>query len=74
MAAVADAIGVTDPDAIRALTAIARRPGALRNVDNVIRVATLFNDGNVPGATHVAAAIADLGLAPKGGRAWPSAR
>ena len=69
VAAVAGKAGVTDPAAIDVLAAVARRDGALRTVDNVLRVARLFaGEAPVQGA-HVKAAVADLGLAPKGGRA-----
>lgn len=65
--AIARAHGLAEPDALRALTAVARQRGGLRNVENVLRLAGLFAGGDAPGLSHLKAAILDMKLAPKGG-------
>ena len=67
--ALAAAAGVDDAASIRALAAIARRDGALRNVENVLRMARLFAEGGKISPDHVHAAIVDMKLAPAAGEA-----
>jgi hypothetical protein len=67
VAKVAAARGVTDPQAIAALAGVARAHGALGDVMNVIAHARVFANGGEVAAVHVAAAITDLKLGPKGG-------
>lgn len=54
-------------DALHAVAGV--RGGNLGNVENVLRLAELFAGGNSPTVDHLRAAILDMKLAPKGGRA-----
>ncbi len=65
--AVVSGTGFDSPDAIRALRAVSRLRGGLRNVENVIRLAAIFSGNVAPGLSHLKAAILDMKLAPKGG-------
>lgn len=56
------------PVAIDVLHSIARLTGGLRNVENVTHHAQLFARSDQPGPEHLRAAIADMKLAPKGGK------
>lgn len=60
--AVAEGTGLESRDCIRALHAIARLSGGLRNVENVLRIAVAFAGSEVPNAMHLKAAIADMKL------------
>ena len=69
VAALAAAVGIEDDAILRALRSVAKRDGALRNVENVLRVAALFAEGGAVRREHVHAAIVDMKLAPAGGNA-----
>jgi DNA transposition AAA+ family ATPase len=58
--------GVRDSEAIHELQLIARKRGGLRNVENVLRMASLFAGNAVPTAAHIKAAIVEMKLAPEG--------
>tara|TARA_R110002074_G_scaffold86881_3_gene191895 strand:+ start:94 stop:867 length:774 start_codon:yes stop_codon:yes gene_type:complete len=58
----------TGREAVYALHAIGRLPGGLRNVENVLRMATAFAGADVPNTAHLKAAILDMNLAPRGVR------
>ena len=62
VAGLARAAGVTDAPSIRALTAVALRDGALRNVESVLDLAALFAGGGAIGTADLRAAIADMKL------------
>lgn len=50
------------------LTAVAKLPGGLRNVENVIRMAGIFAGRDKVTAVHLKAAIKDLKLDQSGGK------
>jgi len=50
------------------LTAVAKLPGGLRNVENVIRMAGIFAGRNTVTAAHLKAAIQDLKLDQSGAK------
>lgn len=58
----------TGREAVYALHAIGRLPGGLRNVKNVLRMATAFAGDTVPNTAHLKAAIVEMKLAPSGVR------
>ncbi|WP_161785460.1 TniB family NTP-binding protein [Palleronia rufa] len=64
--ALASGTGRDSPEAVKALAAVARKRGGLRNVENIIRRAGLFAGRDVPNLSHLKAAILDMKLAPKG--------
>lgn len=68
VAAIVEGSAFGNDASIDALCAVARLPGGLRNVENVIRMATLFTGDATPNVAHLKAAIVDMKLAPKGGR------
>jgi hypothetical protein len=68
VAKIAAAQGVTDPQTVAALAGAARAHGALGDVMNVIAHARVFAGDGAVTAVHVAAAIADLKLGPKGAK------
>lgn len=69
VAGVAASYGVTGPIEMKALMAVARKAGALRNVGNVLKLASIFAGRASIGGEHIAAAILDLKLAPRGSQA-----
>jgi DNA transposition AAA+ family ATPase len=67
---VADSAFAGSSAAVDALHAVARvRGGNLGNVENVLRLAELFAGASTPTLDHLRAAILDMKLEPKGGRA-----
>jgi DNA transposition AAA+ family ATPase len=62
VAALALDAGVGGDAVVDTLFAIARLKGALRNVDNVLSLATIFAAGDQLGLAHIKAAILDLKL------------
>lgn len=68
--AVAAGTGFESPEAIKALFAVAKLRGGLRNVENVVQMAQLFAGNDRPGSAHLKAAIVDLKLDPKGVKEW----
>lgn len=69
VAALAASYGVRGALETQALAAVARKPGALRNVAGVLDMARIFAGGATPTGEYIRAAIIDLKLDPKGGRA-----
>jgi DNA transposition AAA+ family ATPase len=61
-AAIAADAGVTDPASVDQLCAVARLKGGLRNVDNVLRLATMFAGGDLPPLAAIKAAVMDMKL------------
>ena len=59
--------GFEGREAVNALVAVSGLKGGLRNVENVIRLASLFAGHDTPQLPHLKAAILDMKLAPKGG-------
>lgn len=65
--ALASEHGFTTDDELRLLTKVAELPGGMRNVENVIRLASLFAGAARAEAGHLAAAVKDLKLDSIGG-------
>ncbi len=59
---VASGTGFESRECIRALHAISRLSGGLRNVENVLRIAVGFAGSEAPNAMHLKAAITDMKL------------
>jgi DNA transposition AAA+ family ATPase len=64
--AVVSDTGFETPECIRALQAISRLSGGLRNVENVVRIASSFAGSDEPGPEHLRAAIIDMKLDQRG--------
>lgn len=67
VAAFLSATDLDTPEVVEVLHHVARRPGGLRNVEQVIWDARIFAGEGALTPAHVRAAIIDLGLEPKGG-------
>lgn len=67
VAAIVEGTPFATRKAIDVLFLIAKLHGGLRNVENVIRLASLFAGNGYPGIEHLTAAIEDMKLSPKGG-------
>lgn len=63
---IAGCTSLTSRPAINALQAVAKLPGGLRNVENVIRIATAFANPAQPNVEHLKAAIMDMNLVSRG--------
>lgn len=69
VAALVERRGLDQEDIVDALYHVARRDGGLADVDNAIAHARLLSGGKMPTKAHLLAALEDLNLYHRGGKA-----